>query len=332
MKKNGFVKYSRYLRREFNDIIMTKLNFMLGRMSLLLLLIGFLSSCKQGDNKNTETTGQEKKIGVLLVNHGSRSEAWRNSLLDLEKNVRNEIMKSGEVKEVKTAFMEYTEPSIATRMKEFDDAGYTDVIVVPIFLTVSSHSFDDIPTIIGLKDDAASIEHFKIEKIKRYKAKANVVITPLLDFTDILKKNVLKRYLESSKDQPNEGLMLSAYGDVTYNKEWTKLMNDVGQYVKANTKMTEYNYGWNGHIVSYNSDSTYVPIMQMLEKKKTAVVIPVLVAYDEMFQGRIIMDGVKKVKDYQNRVIYKPDAILPDKNIEQWVIDITKKSLEKINK
>jgi sirohydrochlorin ferrochelatase len=73
-------------------------------------------------------------------------------------------MADGVVKDVKTAFMEYTEPSIATRLKEFDKENYSDVILVPVFLTVSSHSFDDIPTLIGQKDDPKSIELFKIEK------------------------------------------------------------------------------------------------------------------------------------------------------------------------
>lgn len=289
-----------------------------------------LVSCSSKEEQEVTVAKKDQKIGVLLVNHGSRSEAWRNSLLELEDNVREAIMASGEVQEVKTAFMEYTEPSIATRMKEFDDAHFTDVIIVPIFLTVSSHSFDDIPTIVGLKDNASSVEDFKIEKIKRYKAKANVVITPLLDFTDILKENVLNRYLKISKDQSKEGLVLSAYGDLSYNTEWVKLMTDVGDYVKSKTELTEYNYGWNGHIVNYSSDSTYAPVMRMLAKKETAVVIPILVAYDEMFQGRIIKNGVEKVKNYQERVLYKPDAILPDKNIENWVIDIVKEYLQKL--
>ncbi|MDL1895765.1 cobalamin biosynthesis protein CbiX, partial [Anaerolineae bacterium CFX7] len=91
----------------------------------------------------------KQKIGLLLVNHGSHSATWRQALLDLETRVRDAILAEGIVQEIKTAFMEYTEPSIATRMKEFDQAGFTDVIIVPIFLTISPHSFDDIPTILG---------------------------------------------------------------------------------------------------------------------------------------------------------------------------------------
>lgn len=301
----------------------------LNLLVLGVLVISILASCSRSE-KTAKANSSNKKVGVLLVNHGSRSEAWRNGLLDLEKRVRDSIMADGVVKDVKTAFMEYTEPSIATRLKEFDKENYSDVILVPVFLTVSSHSFDDIPTLIGQKDDPKSIELFKIEKMERYKPTAKVHVAPLLDFTDLLKKNILKRYKELSKDPQNEGLSLIAYGDKEYNTEWTKLMTDAADYVKANTGVADYSYGWCGHIAHYSPDSTTIAINQVLQKKKTAVVIPVLVAFDEMFQVQIIGDGIKKISNAKERVRYKPDAILPDKGVEEWVIHTSKEFTNRI--
>lgn len=282
------------------------------------------------DGKNGNAGKGEKKIGVLLVNHGSRSEAWRNGLLNLEKSVEQQIMADGTVGDVKTAFMEYTEPSIATRLKEFDAENYTDIVLVPIFLTVSSHSFDDIPTLIGQKDDPKSIELFKIEKMERYTPKATVHIAPLLDFTDVLKKNILRRYRELSKGSEEEGLVLIAYGDKTYNTEWSNLMENVAGYVKDSTGVSDFSYNWCGHIAHYNPDSTSVAIRQVVAKNKSAVVIPVLVAFDEMFQVKIIGDGINKIAGNREKVIYRPDAILPDTNIEQWVIQTSRSFAQKI--
>ena len=287
--------------------------------SLIFFLSVALFSCNSGSSSSQKEI-KTKKIGVLLVNHGSRSEAWRNGLLDLEKKVRDSILKEGKVHDVKTAFMEYTEPSIATRLKEFDQENITDVILVPVFLTVSTHSFDDIPSLIGQKDDPKSIELFKIEKMERYTPEATVHIAPLLDFTDQLKKNVLRRFKELSKDPRNEGLVLIAYGDKTYNAEWSRLMHDVGEYVKQQAGITEYGFGWCGHVAHYSPDSTTIVVNKLLETKKTAVVIPVLVAFDEMFQVKIIGGGITNVKQSTDKVLYKPDAILPDKNVEDWVI------------
>lgn len=302
---------------------------------VLTLIVTSISihSCKTEVKEEKETVSVEKKkIGVLLVNHGSRSETWRKALMDLEKNVQARILADGQIQGTKTAHMEYTEPSIATRLKEFDAEGYTDIIIVPIFLTVSPHTFDDIPTIIGQKEDPQSKEMLKIEKIERYTPKAKTHITPNLDFTDILKKNVTRRVKEISKDASNEGLVLIGYGDETYDKEWTELFNKVAEHVKKEVGISEHSHGWCGHIAHYNPDKTTEAVNAVLKKKQTAVVIPVLVAHDENFQIKIIGGGIEKVKNSKEKVVYKPDAILPDTNIEQWVIDITTEYLNKIKR
>jgi hypothetical protein len=277
-----------------------------------------------------ETSAGAPKIGVLLVNHGSRSETWRNGLLQLEANVTPTILKHALVTGVKTAFMEYTEPSIATRMKEFDREGFTDVIVVPVFLTVSPHTFDDIPTILGLKEDPRSLQLLKIENIQRYTPKAKPHITPPLDFTDILRKNLLRRVLSLSKDPSHEGLVLIGYGDETYDKEWVDLFNNVADHIMRQTGISGYSYGWCGHIANYKPEETTAAINAVLKTARTALVIPVLVAHDELFQVKIIGDGIAKVPDYKTRVVYRPDAILPDPNVERWVISVTDEYVQKI--
>ena len=294
------------------------------------LSVVLYSCASKAENENKEVTAQ--KIGVLMVNHGSRSATWRQALLDLELNVKDAILADGNIKGTKTAHMEYTEPSIATRLKEFDAEGYTDIIIVPVFLTVSPHTFDDIPTIIGQKEDPQSKEMLKIEKIECYKPKANTYLTPNLDFTDILKKNVLRRVKGLSKAPENEGLVLIGYGDETYDKEWGELFDNVAQYVKQEVGITEHTYGWCGHIAHYNPEKTAEAINNVLKKKETAVVIPVLVAHDENFQIKIIGGGIEKVANNKEKVIYKPDAILPDKNVEQWVIDFTSEYVSKLKK
>ncbi len=265
----------------------------------------------------------KRKIGLLLINHGSRSETWRNALTDLEARVRGAILAGGIIEETKTAFMEYTEPSIATRMKEFDDEGFTDVVIVPIFLTISSHSFEDIPTILGQKNDAQVIEELESEKIERYTPKARIHIAPLLDFSNTLPQNVLRRSRELSRNPEKEGLVLIGYGDSAYDKEWGELFDKVAEHVKQAIGISEHSYGWCGHIVHYDHTETTKAINAVLEKKDAAIVIPVLVAYDEMFQKTIIGRGIAQVENNQEKVLYSADSILPDTDIENWVIDIS---------
>jgi sirohydrochlorin ferrochelatase len=284
-------------------------------------------SCKDAGSGTNEggQVASVKKTGLLLVNHGSRSETWRNALLDLEKRVTDTILGGGKIKGIKTAFMEYTEPSIATRLKEFDKEGYTDVVIVPVFLTVSTHSFDDIPTIVGLKEDPKSMETLKIEKIERYTPTARVHIAPLLDFTDVLQQNLLRRTAALSENGADEALVLIAYGDHTYNTEWTDLLKKVGGYVQQHTGIKGIAYGWCGHVASYSPDSTTIAIKRGLKEAKRAIVVPVLVAHDEMFQVKIIGDGIAKIPNAKEKVAYMADAILPDQNVQNWVVSVTDK-------
>lgn len=312
-----------------NEIMSKKISTLFISIFLLSILSIFQACNSEGYADTKVEKQSHQKIGVLLVNHGSRSVTWRNALLQLEKNVSDSILESGDVKEIKTAFMEYTEPSIATRLREFDKDGFTDVIIVPIFLTVSPHSFEDIPTIVGEKEDPRSMEMLKIDKIERYSPKAKTHITQLLDFTDILQRNVLRRAQALSHNPDKEGLVLIGYGDETYDKEWGELFNRVAEYVKQEIGIGEHTYGWCGHIAHYDPDETTKAVNNVLKKKEIAVVIPVLVAHDEMFQIKIIGGGIEKVENYKEKVVYKPDAILPDENIESWVINITKEYVKK---
>ena len=268
----------------------------------------------------TTIPGSERKVGVLLVNHGSRSATWRQTLLDLEARVRGPLLEGGAIREVKTAFMEYTEPSIATRMKELDAGGYTDVVVVPIFLTVSPHPFDDIPTILGLKQDPHAVESLKIEHIERYTARARVHVTPLLDFPDVLQRNLVRRVKRLSQTPAEEGVALIAYGDETYEKEWSALLERAGAELTRATGITVHAHGWCGHVAHYDPAMTTAAIETVLAKRKKAIVVPVLVAHDEMFQVRIIGDGIARVPGHRERVIYRPDSILPDEGVERWVV------------
>ncbi len=304
----------------------------LGRFTLFIIIIASLSQCQPGAKNNQTVSHREsKKKAVLLVNHGSRSATWRNALLDLEANVRDSILRDGSIGDVRTAFMEYTEPSIATRMKEFDQEGFTDVIIVPVFLTVSPHTFEDIPTIIGQKEDPLSLEMIKIENIERYTPKARTYLTPTLDFTQVLKENVLRRVSALSQSPEKEGLVLIGYGDERYDKEWGQLFDNVAGYVKSNLGITIHAYGWCGHIAHYDPMRTTDAINKVLAEKEKAVVIPVLVAHDEMFQVKIIGDGIANIKNSGDRVLYRPDAILPDLQVEQWVLQVCREYTGKID-
>lgn len=296
-------------------------------VGLLAALLWTLAGCAR---RGPAGPPAARKIGVLLVSHGSLSETWRKALTELGARVRPRILAGGRVSEVKSAFMEYTEPSIATRLEEFDAADFSDVIVVPVFLTVSPHPFDDIPTILGKKTDPQSLETIKVEGIRRYTPRARTHLTPLLDFTSLLEENLLRRAKALSKDPTNEGLVFIAYGDETYEKEWVALLDKAAAHVKAKTGIGAHSHGWCGHLVHYDPAKTTAAIQAVLAEKARALVIPVLVAHDERFQIKLIGKGIEGVAGHESKVVYKPDAILPDPGVEQWIEDVSRSKVAEI--
>ena len=290
---------------------------------MVIALVGFIACNQQKENTTTE-----RKVGVLLVNHGSVSEKWRDMLLDTETAVEKTIKANERITDVRTAFMEYNEPSIATRLQEYDEEGYDEIIVVPIFLTVSSHYSHDIPVICGISADPKIQEQLTKEKIKVYKPKyARVSITPPLDYTTILKKNVERRVMQLSKNAENEGVLLVAYGDEQYNQQWEEMVEEIGKYLKIKTGHESIAYSWCGHLVRYSTEPTLQGIQKLQELEDNVIVIPVLVANDPYFQNDIIQKAVDMAEN-STAVFYVQDAILPDDNLNKWIVDITLKTLD----
>jgi sirohydrochlorin ferrochelatase len=308
------------LRRQTYQVLLT--------LVCAILASGVSPSLQASDARDRSSAIQtpsdtlQRRIGVVLVSHGSHSERWREMLGEITDGVREDLAGHKHIVGVKTAFMEYTEPSLATQLEAFDGEEVDDIIIVPLFLTVSSHSYDDIPVIAGQKYDKATLENLKLENIRVYKPNAEVHISPLLDFPSVLQGNVLRRVKQMSVDARNEGVVLVAYGDETFNEEWEDLLEVISEELNNELGIESVEYCWCGHIVRYKTDPTENAIETILEEKEKALVVPVLVAVDETFQGKIIGGAVRNV-DQSDRVVYLGDAILPDANINQWVIDIS---------
>jgi len=94
----------------------------------------------------------QEKLGLLIIAHGSPAKQWNQPVLDIENQVK-ELLRTKNVTdfdEVQIALMEFTEPSIATVVKDMENKGITKIFALPLFIAPSGHSLYDIPTILGL--------------------------------------------------------------------------------------------------------------------------------------------------------------------------------------
>ena len=86
-----------------------------------------------------------KKVGVIIVDHGSRKAQSNDRLLHLVKAYKS----MSNLPVVEPAHMELSEPSIATAFNECVKQGATQVVCYPYFLSPGRHVQEDIPQILN---------------------------------------------------------------------------------------------------------------------------------------------------------------------------------------
>lgn len=294
----------------------TYLNF------IFLIFFTFFIIKIQAQIRNNERQNSHK-YGILLIGHGSASEEWTRTFLEVDTATSKDLLNISGVKMVRTAFIEAHKPDISSQLRAFDSSGITDIIAIPLLLTASTHYSIDIPRQLGLIKNSIKHKEFEDEKEVFYQSKAKIHLNKPLDFGDVLKKNILRRFSALSQSPKEEALLMVAYGeDHSYLKDWTNMLNKAGKYVKKKCKINQYDHTWCGHIVNYNPEVTTSKIKYLLERNKRVIVIPVMVSKG-FLQNKIIMKGVENA-NAPSRIIYRPDSILPDKDLNNWVISCTK--------
>lgn len=268
--------------------------------------------------------------GILLVNHGSRATMWRRMLLDVHAQIADDLLGITGVAQVRTAYMEYTEPSIASQLRAFDEEGITDVLVVPLLLTVSDHSFDDIPAICGQPATAERLAALAAENIEVYQPQARIEFAPLLDFSGLVRTNLARRVRtvlgRGAGDGTRKSLVLVGYGSAEFDDEWHDFFNQTRRHAEEDLDIAASTHAWCGHLVEYSRQPTIDAINRMLEVTDKVIVVPLLVSYDPMFQERIIGRAAKQSAD-PSRVLYSADAILPEPAVGDWIVRISQQLL-----
>jgi len=276
------------------------------------------------ESPNPVDSAQQTRIGVLLVNHGSRSKAWRDRLVDMEEGIAARVLAMPNIGGVKTAFNEYTEPSVATRMKEFDDEGFDEVIVLPLFMSIANaHVYDDVAVGVGLKNNTDIEEELPKHGVPVYRPRARATMLRSIDESGFLKENIRRRTSSlMGDDGPGRyGVTLAAYGSEPYRQQWEAMMSTLGRYLTETLGIDTINYAWSGHVVNYSMDPTRKAINQVLADKQKAIVVSVYLSYDRKFLGEIIGAAARQAERPRDVLYNETESILPDPHLSDWVVE-----------
>lgn len=117
----------------------------------------------------------DKNKSLLLVAHGSRRASSNEEIRQLTDRLADSA--DGAFGRVSCAFLELAEPSIPDGIELAIQAGATEVVVLPYFLSAGRHVAEDIPELVAPKQS----EHPTVEiRISTYVGAAEGIIELLL--------------------------------------------------------------------------------------------------------------------------------------------------------
>lgn len=87
---------------------------------------------------------------LLLIAHGSRVQASNDEIAALTGRLRGGL--KGSFDHVEHAFLELAEPDIPTGIDYCVDAGATEIVALPYFLSAGRHITEDIPREIAKRE------------------------------------------------------------------------------------------------------------------------------------------------------------------------------------
>jgi len=270
----------------------------------------------------------QEKSALLIVAHGSPMPQWNNKVLKLEDEVKTIFAQNdtNRFETVRVAFMEFTEPSIQSVIKEFESRGIQHVFAVPLFIAPSGHSVFDIPTILGLYSDREMRKRIKDEGTTIVQTKINITVGPTLNRSNVLKEIMLTRVKELSTEPDSEAVVLLAHGDDDFLPFWDSICQDIGYYICAHTGIDYFDYTFVQ--VGQAFSTRGVPaILKATENKAGTLVVGLYLSMgvEKMAQSSVSTFMGQKTETKNlfagKDIVFSANGLLPDNRIAQWIAD-----------
>ena len=289
-----------------------------------------LTACDSGPAPVDPT---ETSVGVLLIAHGSDDSQWTGQVETLTAEVREEILASLPIEDVRLAYIDIAKPNIASQMRAYDDAGYDEVIVVPVMIAVESTRANAyMQYLVGVRSDAGQMKQLEKEGFEVYYPLARISVTPALNEGNALKKNVLRRVeaLQGDDSGDDMGVLLVGYGDQAYGQQMQEIMEGIGRYLKIKSEIDTVGYAFAGDLVDYSGEPVVKAIHEILDLEEEVLVVPVLLGVDKMLQVNTIAAAVNAIPT-SSRLRYIPDAVLPEPKVNQYIVKVVREGVERIH-
>ncbi len=294
---------------------------------ILLLLVALFTLSIQA---------HEKKA-LLIIAHGSMSQPWNIPVLNLEKQVKSELVKQN-IKGfvlVRVALMEMAKPTISDVFHDFEEQGITDVFAIPLFIAPSGHSLFDVPAILGLKYKKEKADEIKSEGTDIVNTRIKITVGASMEYENIIKNILLDKVKKLSEHPDNEALVILAHGDENFEPLWENLVEETQNFILAKTGIDYSTHAFVEVGQSFSTDGVSA-ILQASNHKNRVIVVGMYLSMGVKRMANkpapLVMMGLcmdtKKFFKGKN-IVFTQNGLLPDARITQWIVERANEWLEK---
>ena len=255
------------------------------------------------------------KSALVVIAHGSPSNEWNAAVLALEGRLQNIDILGISYKRV--ALMEFSRPNIADVIKDCENNQIDTVFALPLFISPSGHSEDDIPNILGLKYSPTIRAELKEEGTAMVKTPMHIITGPTLMESGVIEKAMSDRIKALSSEPQKEAVIFLAHGDPDRKGFWQTILENCAAKAKE-AGFTYIDYQLIGMGQNIKGDIT--PLLQKAKEAKTKVIV----------QGIYLVSTVNSMARraglQDESIVFGSEGILPEstEDVLDWIVKTTK--------
>lgn len=300
---------------------------------LLILAAVILSSfsCTKSTNQNNND------YGVLVLAHGSRDDAWDNSIHEVIKSVEESYP-------TQVAFGMANPMTMQPAIDSLEQSGVNKIVVVQLFVSSYSPIIRQNEYLLGIRDTLAdppmmmhlmmanrgdssnesSMSHSKDDmKLEQLDINAEIILTEPLDDHPLVGEILMDRINALSKEPSKETILIVAHGPSGEqdNENWVSTMESLAQQIEATASEGKKNFkkidyftvrdDANPEIYEQAKEHFRSAVIEA-NKDGEAIVIPLLMA-----QGGVEARYVKRLEGLS--YVWSGETLLPHTNIATFV-------------
>ena len=254
---------------------------------------------------------------LVVAAHGSKIPAWIRAVDTLVKDVAQTPGVRDVFGIVCAGYLEDGQPTLADAVDAALRSGAPEIIVVPLFLTASTHLSEDVPGLLGLPNVLPHVRRRLVAEGQRVLPHGLPIrLAPLGDVAEVLYRNAVRRCALEVKDKAHEAIVIVGYGSTIHFEQWEALMHDI--------RLRLLQDGWGGvahaycgHVVQLSPEPTEKAILHAAQQAgiRRVHVIPLLLGISELQTGPIAVgcrNAAPRLLRTHVQLRYAADAVLPD--------------------